>query len=520
MPVNPPIPIPPNTVDVTFGEWTPDTPDFNNPGSPNVLNVYPRTETSYGPIPALTVYNSSALTARCQGASAFLNSQGVINLFAGDTNDLYQMTASSGAWSNVSKSLHAYNCVSTDWWNYEYFNGAVIATNISDNPQTFTVGSGTAFADLGGTPPKGRYVAAVKSFLVFANTWDAADLFQPQRIWWSGVGDATSWPTPGGTTAAQVQSSRNDLLGKAGWITGIVGNLGNADGAIFQEHAVTRMVYAGPPQVFDFLPVQGVKGCPAPASIVQFGAVVYYLGEDGFYAFDGIQSVPIGANKIDKTFYADLNQAWISRVQGTADPLNKLIWWAYPSNSSAGTPDTLICYNWQLGRWGKVSQSVEALTRLLTLGYTLDQLYTVLGYTIDGLPAPLDSRVWAGGLMTFGAFNTSHKLSYFTGPNLAATVDTTESQISPGQKTFVCGARPWVDAGVNGGAVTPSISIGVRDRMNDAVTFKTAQAMNSFGTCPQRACGRYVRARMTTLSGDVWNHLLGVELDVRPVGNR
>ena len=39
--------------------------------------------------------------------------------------------------------------------------------------------------------------------------------------------------------------------------------------------------------------------------------------------FDGSQSIPIGAGKIDETFFKDLDQASYPRVWGSADPINE-----------------------------------------------------------------------------------------------------------------------------------------------------------------------------------------------------
>jgi hypothetical protein len=129
---------------------------------------------------------------------------------------------------------------------------------------------------------------------VVGNTTDGTFGPQPQRVWWPAIDDPTNWPTPGTSAAAAVQSDYQDLVGDAGWVQGIVGNLGTADGAVFQERAVIRMQYVGPPAIFAFSTAEGVRGTPAPGSLVQVGNLVYYLGEDGFYVFDGSQSMPIG----------------------------------------------------------------------------------------------------------------------------------------------------------------------------------------------------------------------------------
>jgi hypothetical protein len=505
--------MPKNPLTWEAGPWLPDLPDLRNPGSPNVRNVYPRTPNSYGPIASQVVY-SSALNGRCQGATAYFDQLGNVNLFAGTASKLYRLVAGSVTWADVSK-VGGYNCADSAQWQFDYFNGTVIANNYADPIQKFVLATDAIFSDLAAAAPKARYSAVVANFLAAAGTFDATYQDQPQRVWWSALNNATSWPTPGTTAAAQVQSSFDDLLGDNGFITGIVGNLGNADGAVFMEKAVYRMIYAGPPNIFDFLPAEGVVGCIAPGSIVPYGSVAYYLGPDGFKAYDGASAEPIGVNQFDKTFYADLDQTYISRIVGTADAINNLIIWAYPGQgNSGGVPNRLLIYNRILKRGSIVDMTCETITRMLSLGYTLDQLYTVLGYTLDNLPAPLDSRVWTGGSLLLGTFDTNHKLNFLTGPNLAPTVDTTEMQPYPGRRWKCDGVRPLVDGG------SPSVAIGRRETLQNPVLFTPAAPLNGLGSCPVRTSGRYGRARITLPAGSSFSHIQGVEIDGGPGGVR
>jgi hypothetical protein len=140
--------------------------------------------------------------------------------------------------------------------------------------------------------------------------------------------------------------------------------------------------------------------------------------------------------------------------------------------------------------------------------------------TLDGMPQfPFDSRVWTGGKDMLGAFDTGHRLNYFNGQNLAATVDTTELQPFPGRRTLITTARPLVDGGPSPGS-GPSVALGTRNRLVDAVSFTAATAMNSLGACPQRSSGRYVRGEITVPAGAAWTHLQGLELEVTPAGVR
>lgn len=495
------------------GEWLPDQPDYQNQGSANVRNVFPRTQTSYGPVATPSPY-SDALGDRCQGAAAYISNSGNTNIFAGDATKLYNLVSGGSTWTDVSKG-GGYNTPATGQWHFDVFNNIALATNYADPIQAFTLGSSTAYADLSADAPKAKYIETVKGFLVTAYTNDGTFGVQPQRVWWSGLADPTNWPTPGSIAAAQAQSSYNDLFGAAGSITGLIGNLGTADAAVFMEHAVWRMLYVGPPLTFDFLPAEGVKGCPAPNSIVQYGNLVYYLGEDGFYVFDGTSSQPIGAQKFDSTFYADLDQSYMERVWAAVDPANKTIMWAYPgAGNTNGNPNHILIYNWSLQRAAILDITLEVVMRLVSIGYTLDELYTVLGYTIDGLPAGLDSALWQGGLTLLGLFDTDHKLNFFTGENLAATVDTTETQFIPGKRAIITNARPLVDGGI------PSVAVGHRDRLVDPVTWTSAIPMNSLGTSPVRTSGRYTRAEITLPAGSDFLNIQGTEIEASSAGIR
>lgn len=497
-----------------IAEYEPDLPEYMSGGSGQVLGCIPKTPTSYGPLASPTVY-SNALAATCQGAYFGLDTSGDVNGFAGDIHNLYQLTSSNGTWTQISKTANAYSCPTDGQWKFCVFGPTVIATDFNDNVQNFVLGSSSTFTDLSAMAPKARYCATVKSWLFLANTNDPVSGNAPQRVWWSSNGDPTTWPTPGSAQAAQVQSDYQDIVGEGGWIQGIVGNLGNADAAVFMEHAIWRIVWSGGPEVFDFYPAEGVRGTPAPGSIAQNGATVFYLGEDGFYNFDGANSVPIGANKVDKTFYANLNQSYINRITSAIDPINRLYVVSYPSmNSANGTPDTLLIYNWILNKWSTASCNAEIICRALSFGFTLDQLYTKLGYTIDGLPFGLDSRVWTGGALLLASFDTGHKLNFFTGPFMQATIDSSETQPFPGQLARIFNTRPITDGGL------PTVSIGTRNRQVDNVTFNTPVGLSPIGTAPQRAVGRYIKSETVIPAGSTWTHFSGVELDAGPAGYR
>lgn len=520
--------------------FMPDLPDFPGSGSSNIFNVYPRVQVSapsqndggrisYGPMRA-PVAQYGALNNRCQGGVSVSDSDGNYFGFAGDVAALYMLKAGLNQWQNASRP-GTYNTPDDGMWEYCYFNGDIIATNFSDPPQYMTLNASSSFADLPGSPPKGRYMAVVKnSFVVLGNTNDPVNGNMPQRVWWSAAGNAKNggWPAPGSNEAAQVQSGATDLLGSGGWVQGFATDLVNADAVVFQQYAIRRMQYTGNP-VFSFLPLENAQGTPAPYSIVTQGGTAYYWGHGGIDSLDGSQTTHIGANKVDKFIYGedgapgDLDKTYFHRVVGGIDYLRHLIMWAYPSRNAAnGNPDRILIYNWILNQFSLVVDiTCETFMRFLSIGYTLDELYTVLGYTLDDLPASLDSSVWQGGMQQLGLFDSSHTLNFLTGLPLQATIESSEMQPLPGKRMLVTNSRPLVDITSAGSAAAATVAIGHRETQQQSVTYSQEFALNQLGTCPGRASGMYLRAKCVIPAGSSnWSNFTGIEIMGAAQGSR
>lgn len=558
---------------MNFPEWKPDLSDLSD--ATNIaLNVIPRTANSYGPFNSLMPYSSNALDGPCIGAVTAQAADSTINIFAGTTDKLYQMVAASTAWADVS-APGGYTTASGDTWHFELYANMVFATNFGDVIQLYEMGTSTVFGPLmtapawvvnhnyatvgayviangnryvlttagtsassgtgpsgtglhiadgsafwdyqSGQPPQARYLCTPKNFLLVANTFDPVGGLGPNRVWWSASGDPTTWPLPGSSVAQELQSDFNDFEGAFGEITGVVDSLAGADVAIFFEQAVWRGVYVGPPDIFDFFPAENVRGCRCPNAIVPLGALVFYPGVDGFYAFDGSTSTPIGSDKFDQWFWSTVNQGFLWNVIGATDVAARAIIWIFPSTaSSSGIPDTVLIYRWDLQRASYAQFSCEWLMRVLSFGVTLDS-FSSLGFTdLDTIPYSLDSRVWIGGAIQLGAIDPDNKLAYFSGPSLAAKIATNTVQATPEGLSWVSGARPLIQL-VTG---TPTIAISGRNNLYDPITYGTPVPPNSMGECPQRDDHRYQSGLLAMPAGSAWSHAVGIDAAVQPSGWR
>lgn len=486
---------------IPFGEWLPDLAAFENAGATEAKNVIPAVR-GYRPLKALSSF-SSALDTRCRGAVSANDKNAANYTFAGTSDKLYRLIDTT--MTDASKS-GGYSLGISANWEFAIWGETVIAVSIDAPVQTITMG-GTTFADLIGSTrkPKANHIGIVRDFAVLGNVTDSVDGAVPYRVWWSAINDASDF-NPDATTQCDFQ----DLLGGGGAVQKIVGG---EYGVIVQRRAIVRMSYEGTPTVFRFDEVDRDRGAIAAGAVAHLGSVVFFIADDGFYAFDGSVSSPIGKGKVDATFLADLDPAYLDRISSAVDPINSAVIWAYPgAGNDNGTPNKLIIFHWPSGKWARAETETEYLFRGIAAGYSLEGLDSISG-SLDGLPASLDDPLWKGGALLPAGFTAAHKLAFFTGDPLDATIETGEVQMFDGRRGFVRALRPFVDGG---GAIT--VQIGSRDKQTDPVSWGAVTALNALGDAEIRSSARYHRARVGISGG--FGHAFGVDAEARPEGVR
>lgn len=479
---------------IPFGDFTPDQPALAS-GCTVANNVIPSAN-SYRPLNAPVKYAGGA-SGTLKGVFSARALDATINLFGADATKLYQLQ--SGTLADVSKT-GGYNTASVDRFRFATFGNLVLATNFTDSIQKWQLGSSTKFADLGGTPPKAKYITTVRDFVVLGHTNDPTDGERGNRVWWSALGNAEDY-----VPSAVTQSDYQDVY-DAGLVRGVVGG---EYGVILMERAIVRMTYAGSPLIFQFDTVERGRGCVSAGSVAQVGAAVFYLSDDGFYLFNGQNSTPIGAEKVDRYFYSQADQNSLHTMSSAVDVLNKLVMWSFKSNNATSN-DKLIVYNWQTQKWSTGDAAVDCLAPARTTAMTLEQLDTL--YTsLDAMNISFDSGVFNGGKLLLAGSSGSNIVS-FTGQPLTGTIETAEFQPLAGGRSMVTSVRPYVQ----GGSV--SAAVASRATQRDSYSYGTSSAANADGLCAVRSSGRFHRVKVNLT--DQWEHAMGIDVDAAPAGMR
>lgn len=486
---------------IPFAEWLPDLSDLNNPGATVAKNVLPH-PMGYKPLPAAQGY-SAALAAACVGSFYARDKSNNVYVYAGTTTKLYQLV--NDGWTEVTRSTGGdYATGTNERWEYVKWNETVVATNFTDVPQVITLGA-TNFAALGGSPPRARNIAIARNFVILGNINDSGgDGLVPNRVQWSGINDSASW-----AISAVTQADEEDLKG-GGWVQRV---FGGEYAVVFQEDKVWRMSYVGSPVIWQFDEVVPASGLLARGMAAQHGDDIYFLSPRGFMVLQhGSQAQMIGANKIDKFVLNDIDTNNLARCESVVDSSNHRVYFAYPgSDNVAGLPNRLVVYDYSIGRWSYSEQDTEAFLIAATSGYTIDSLDSI-STNLDSILVSLDDDAWTGGRPQLAKFGSDHKLSFFTGSPMTATVETSEVELTKSRRTLLTDTRPLVDGG------TVTVQLGSRNKQGDNVDWTSAKSVNGNGRANIRKNARYMRFR-ANLSG-TWDDAQGIEPEGSAAGWR
>lgn len=477
---------------ITFGEWTPDQPGITN-GLQRAENVFSKA-VGYGAIQTAVDYSGSA-SENLNNVVAGRKSDGTTLVFAGGSTKLFKLDTTDLSLDNVSKSGN-YTTPTNQRWRFTQFGNVIIAANGGAKLQGFNLNSSTLFDNLAADAPEARYVTVVRDFVVSAYI-NSATVY-PNRVQWSALGDESSW-----TNSATTQADYQDIPDGGS----VVGVTGGEFGLVLMDRSIHRMSYIGSPLVFQFDNISRNLGCYEANSIIQYSGTTFFLSDDGFYACDGQQVIPIGNEKVNRYFFNDVDEGSLNLMSAAVDPYRKLIIWAYASQSSA-TPDKMLIYNFQTNKWTSGTITVDWIATSSTPTVLLEGLDTF--GNVDTISTSFDSRIWLGGKMQFAGLDGA-KIVTFSGANATAYIETGDIEV-PGATSAITMAKPIVDNG------SGSVALLSRRLLTEPTVFGSQTAANAENRVSIRGVGRYHRLQLTP-SGS-WTNTVGMDIDLSPLGTR
>lgn len=451
----------------------------------------------YGPFYAPVAY-TPASTEAALGAFASRSSDGTPYNFIGGAAKLQKVT--SAAWEDVSK-VGGYTTGPELRWDFTTFGDRVIATNSSDPPQSFVMGTSVDFDDLSASAPQAKTVATVRGFVMFGNI-----NAYPNRVQWSALENPTDY-----VASVSTQSDSQDLFGESdiGHVQKIVGG---EYATIFMEKGIFRGTYVGGTTIFTFDQIIRGIGTPAGGSVASYGDFIFFLGNDGFYQMSGAGLIHIGEGTVNKSFLNEVKTSDYWRVNAVIDPRNSLYIVAYPTQT--GYLTKFLIYNWIAKKWSTAEPgNLECLFTFFSESANADTVDTLIGNPDTGAYASTspDSSLFVGGKPLLAGIDTTHSAVIFNGAELTATIETAETQISMGMKTTVKLVTPMVE-----GTGAIQVQVGGRNNVQNTVSYSTAATVNSEGEACLFNTARYQRAKLTLSGG--FSKAYGVDFQAVPAG--
>lgn len=459
--------------------FTPYLPDLPPSGQCVVAeNVFPAQE---GYIPVPSFQQVTPALPNIGGGAAFIGSDGTTTFIAGDRNALWKYNGA--IWQQAMVAMSA------DRWRFAQFGDNAVAVNGSAPVKHNLTGGGASL--VGGNPPEADMVATVRDFVVLAG-----DPAARQTVTWSGLNNLEEWD-------ATDQQSDSQELPDGGEITGLAGG---EYGIILQRNAIKRMSYVGVPIVFQIDTISSNIGCMAKGSVAQTGRLVFFLSERGFQVTDGNDVRPIGAEKIDRTFFAAYSRQDIEAgIYAAVDPRRNVVMWSMP-----GTPGLIWCYNWTLERWSTIRIPVLLVFSGFTANIPLDALDARYG-DLDMIPISLDDPALAGGNPLLLIAQPDGTVGTFGGEPLPGRLGLARFELSDGRARLRT-LRPVTDAPI------VTAVVGGSPRADNAPMNETAIDMRKNGDVPVRVNAREFNPTLT-FSG-AWTYATGVDVEWESAGRR
>jgi hypothetical protein len=163
----------------------------------------------------------------------------------------------------------------------------------------------------------------------------------PRKVQWCDRENRTSW------TAAATNEAGDLELQTTGQIMQAVRTRGQT--LVITDVDAHAMRYLGPPYVYGFERVGTSCGTVSRKAAVDVDMGIFWMGQGGFYRFDGnsVQEIPC---EVRDYIFDDFNTGQQSKIWGYANSEFSEVWWYYPSSGSIEI-DRYVGYNYRENFW-------------------------------------------------------------------------------------------------------------------------------------------------------------------------
>jgi len=460
-----------------YGPWRPDVGGPNSGFAAYADGVLPQasaTGLGYGPAASLVAASGAeALSGAPLGMISAIKNDGSYAVIAATSSTIELMDAAY-QWSNIETGRTVPDGYDV---SFAQFGKYIINTDITDGMKAYDVDAGGANSAISGAPAA-RQVFVCNN-VVFACGTSSAN----RRLQSSAIGDHTNWVSAGADGVTFPDGGA--LVGGR--------DMKNGAAVIFQENAMRLIQFSSGATLYTISKIADGRGAVSDRAIVAFDGMCFYVSSDGIYKYTiGGGNEPIGAEKVNRWLAATVASDDYQYIVAAVDPFQKVVWFRLSAT-------LLLGYDWQLNEFFTATVATTWLSRIATPGVSIDSVSD----TIDSVALMIDSRVWSGGALLFGALDASYKFATFSGEALQATLQTCD--IATDQSGMANWCTPDSDASDS------SIYLGVSENRYTSLTWKDAVTKSTSGRAGVRGWGKVFAFKEVIPSGSQWTFANGME---------
>lgn len=170
------------------------------------------------------------------------------------------------------------------------YAGSAVMTYGSDLPLAVYTGSTYIAPMLGtGNPSGAKTVVAWGSYLFAGNVLVSGVRYR-YRVVWNDALNPDTWPA---ANYIDLDQEDGDMITAMWLFKDIL--------VVFKKYKTYIIKYVGGTQIFDWERIDSSTGCVGPNAICENDGILYFIGPDGFYAFNGVNPPYSISSKIDRS---------------------------------------------------------------------------------------------------------------------------------------------------------------------------------------------------------------------------
>lgn len=262
-------------------------------------------------------------------------------------------------------------------WSLDNWGEYLVACHTEDGRLLeWQLGTGVKAAAVANAPTNNSGIIVTEERFIFALGAGG----NPRKVQWCDREDNTTW-TPAATNEA------GDIeLQTSGQIMTAIRTKGQT--LILTDVDAHTARYAGPPYVYGFERVGTSCGVISRKAVADVDVGVFWMGQRGFYLFDGnsVNELPC---EVHDYVFGDMNPAQQSKIWSLNNGQFGEVWWFYPSANSTEI-DRYVVFDYKEQHWliGNLSRTSGVQRGVFKYPFMtnndVDLLEHEVGYNMDG----------------------------------------------------------------------------------------------------------------------------------------